>query len=363
MSKVFLFEYEEGRSALLAMEELFHRAGIDRIFSPGESVAIKFHPGELGNVTYLRPVFVRRAVELVKNGGGKPFVTETTVIYPGDRNTVQGQLEVMAAHGFTPDTVGAPIIIADGPDGFGGEKIPLESKVREIPFAEIEVASAVVSADAMIVLSHFKGHDFSGVGGAIKNLAMGCTTKRGKRALHQATPSILDEEKCDGCELCVEACRYGALQMADKKPVRDWGKCFYCGECLSCCPQGAWQWEEGIKERFQVNLAHGALAVCQAFPKGKIGFLNFVQDLTALCDCTSLAGKPVLGDVGILSSLDAVAIDKASLDLTDKAPALQPLDVSPPDIMGKLHGTRSTIQMEIAEELGLGSLSYQLEKI
>ncbi len=204
---------------------------------------------------------------------------------------------------------------------------------------------------------------FSGIGGAIKQLAMGCTTKRGKRAMHQATPSILDEGKCDGCELCVESCRYGALQMVDKKPVRDWEKCFYCGECLFCCPQHAWQYEEGMKERFQVSLAHGALAVCQAFPKGKIGFFNFVQDITSLCDCTSLAGKPILGDVGILASLDVVAIDKASLDLADKAPVLQPLNVSPPDIIGKLHGTRSTIQMEIAEELGLGSLSYQLEKI
>jgi hypothetical protein len=362
-SKVFIFEYERGKNALLAMEELFHRAGIDRVFSPGESVAIKIHPGELGNVTYLRPIFVHKVVELVKGAGGKPFVVDTTTIYPGGRNTAQGQLEVMAANGFTSGTIGAPIIIADGTDGFEGEGIPLPSKVREVPFSEIEVASAFIQADAMIVLSHFKGHELSGIGGAIKQLAMGCTTKRGKRAQHRATSPILDEEKCNGCGICAEACIYGALKMEDEKPVKDWERCFHCSECLFRCPQGAWRWEKGAKEGFQVNLAHAALAVCRVFQEGKIGFLNFVQDLTSLCDCTPLAGKPVLSDVGILASVDAVAIDKASLDLIDEAPALQPLDVSPPDIMGKLNGTQSTLQMEIAEELGLGSLSYELERI
>src|SRR4030042_2475288 len=197
-------------------------------------------------------------------------------------------------------------------------------------------------------------------GGAIKNLAMGCVTKKSKSEQHKANPPLLDESKCDGCEACVKVCPIEAITLEEGKPKRDIEKCIYCSTCLFECPSGAMFWKQRNKERFQVYLAHAASAVWHRF-KGRIGFINFVQDVTPHCDCAAPAGKPVVPDVGILASLDPVAIDKASLDLIDQSPTiLSPILLPPPDILGKMHQTDSLVQLRVAQRLGRGSLDYTL---
>jgi uncharacterized Fe-S center protein len=189
---------------------------------------------------------------------------------------------------------------------------------------------------------------------------MGCVTKEAKREQHRMNPPLLDESKCDGCERCVEVCPTAAITIEEGKPVRDLEKCLHCSTCLFECPSGALFWERSNKEQFQVYLAHAASAVMQKF-KGKIGFINFVQDVTPQCDCAAPAGKALIPDIGILASLDPVAIDKASFDLIDQAPTVfSPTPLTSPDRMGKLHQVDSLVQLTVAQRLGLGSLEYQL---
>ena len=233
-------------------------------------MAVKLHMGELGNVTYLRPAFVRKVVDLVKKRGAKPFVTDTVSLYPGGRDTESKYLSTAAYNGFVKESVGAPIVIADG-DGNEGQAVTVEKAVEGCDLREIEVATRIHEADFLLVLSHVKGHMITGFGGAVKNLGMGCVTKRSKREQHRVCPALLDDSNCDGCEGCLEACPADALSMSGGRPQRDSERCIYCSTCLFACTRKALAWERSNKERFQVYLAHAAAAVTHGF-KRKVGF-------------------------------------------------------------------------------------------
>lgn len=359
MSEVYFFDYAREGSILRGIERLFTQSHLAKTISPEESVAIKLHMGELGNISYLRPIFVRRVADLIKRVGGRPFLTDTTTLYPGGRDTPKKYLATAASNGFVEASIGAPVVIADE-DGDEGVAVVIESPVEGCEVKEARVASRIYHADSLVVLSHAKGHMQTGFGGAVKNLGMGCVTNETKGVLHAPTTPALDESSCDGCGLCVEACPREALSLEQGKPKRDLKLCQGCSHCLSTCPTGAFYWPEGAKERLQVNIAHSAYAVLKSF-KGKVGFINFIQDVTPLCDCVAPAGRPIVQDVGILASLDPVAIDKASLDLIDRAPVIiSPAPASPPDLLGRMHGTDSLVQLRTAERLGLGSLEYHL---
>ena len=301
---------------------------------------------------------MRRVVDLVKRAGGKPFVTDTTVLYPGGRITPERHLATAAGNGFTEAGIGAPIVIAD--EGDEGIAVTIESPVDGCKLKEIEVASRIYHADSLLVLSHTKGHLQAGFGGAMKNLGMGCATKKGKAAQHSATIPVYDESKCDACNKCVEACPRDALSLLEGRIVRDGKRCMGCSTCLFACPMEAFHLAPGANDRLQVNIAHAAYAALNNF-KGNVGFINFVQDVTPHCDCVSPAGRPIVQDVGILASLDPVAIDKASIDLIDQAPVIvNPAPASPPDLLGKIYGIDSLVQLRAAAGLGLGSLEYNL---
>ena len=357
MAKVFFFDYSEERGIFSGMRRLLEESGVLNIIPKG-SIAVKLHMGELGCVTYLRPVLVRCVVNIIKKAGGKPFVTDTTALYPGERDTVEKYLKTAEFNGFASLTIGAPIVIADDD---GGVALPILNTVEGCRLREIEVAARIYQADFLLVLSHVKGHMLAGFGGAIKNVAMGCVTKESKRAQHFVNSPAFDESKCDGCGICVEKCPTGALKLEGGKLRRDEEKCQHCSHCMFECPTGAWFWRKGFKEDFQVYVAHAAAAVLSQF-RGRVGFLNFVQDVTPHCDCATPSGLPIVQDVGILASLDPVAIDKASLDLIDKATPLV-TSLKPPDVLGKLHDTDSLVQLRVAERLKLGSLDYELIRV
>jgi uncharacterized Fe-S center protein len=152
--------------------------------------------------------------------------------------------------------------------------------------------------------------------------------------------------------------------MKKNRPARNLGRCMYCSNCLFSCPQSALFWPEGAKVKFQVYLAHAAYGVLTAIDKRRVGYLNFIQDVTPHCDCCTPAGQPLVRDVGILAALDPVAIDKASLDLIDHAPRLTSLSmVDSADLLGKINETDSLIHLRTAQKLGVGSLEYRLNPV
>ena len=359
-SEVFFFSYDRGRAFLRGLRALFTE--VANVVSAGDSVAVKVHMGEYGGSAYLRPPIVRRACDLIKEAGGKPFVTDTTTLYPVGRFTASQYLTTAAYNGFTEESVGAPVVIADGEQGYDGEWVDIPRRVSDCSLDKIKIAKKIFNADSLVVLSHVKGHVLSGFGGSIKNVAMGCVVKESKAAQHRANRALVDIYKCTGCGQCVEPCPFKALSLLDEKIVRDDEKCMDCSHCLYLCPEGVYSLPPQAQERFQVSLAHAATGVLSRF-HSKVAFINFVQDVTRLCDCVAPSGRLVVPDIGILASTDVVAIDKASLDLIAQSKPLGKFaDISSPDILGKINGTDSLVQIRTAQELGLGNMTYELKE-
>jgi uncharacterized Fe-S center protein len=358
-SEVFFFPYDEDRAFLRGLKLLFPK--VASVVSPGDSVAVKVHMGEYGGSAYLRPPIVRRVCDLIKEAGAKPFVTDTTTLYPVGRFTARQYLATAAYNGFTEESVGVPVVIADGEQGYDGEWVDIPKHVSDCSLDKIKIAREIFDADSMVVLSHLKGHELSGFGGSIKNLAMGCVTKESKAAQHRVNRGVIDLSKCTGCGQCVEACAFKALSLLEKKIARDEEKCLNCNYCYYLCSEGVFSLPPQAKEVFQVYLAHAAAGVLSRF-HSKSAFINFIQDVTPLCDCATPSGLPVVPDIGILASTDVVAIDKASLDLIAQSkPVGKFANINSPDILGEINGTDSLVQIRTAQELGLGNVAYQLK--
>jgi len=358
-SEVFFSPYDRSTAFLKGLRILFSK--IANVISEGDSVAVKLHMGEYGGSAYLRPPIVRRVCDLIKEAGGKPFVTDTTTLYSAGRFTAGQYLATAARNGFTEESLGAPVVIADGEKGYDGELVDIPRRVSDCSLDKIKIAREILCADSMIVLTHLKGHELSGFGGSIKNLAMGCVAKESKAAQHRVNRGVIELSKCTGCGQCVEGCAFKALSLLDEKMVRDDEKCLNCNNCLYICPEGVFSLPPQAKERFQVYLAHAAAGVLSRF-RSRVAFINFVQDITPLCDCVTPSGLPVVPDVGIFASTDVVAVEKASLDLIAQSKPLgKYAGIRATDILGKIHGTDSLIQIRTAQELGLGSMEYELD--
>ena len=360
-NEVFLFRYGGERTYLRGLRNLFSK--ISDVVSPGDSVAVKVHMGEIGATAYLRPAFVRRVCDLIKDYGGKPFATDTTVLYPMSRFTGSGHLATAAFHGFTKETLGVPVVIADGEEGYDGEWVSVPKQVSDCPLDRVKIARAIFDADSLIVLSHVKGHWVAGLGGAIKNVGMGCVTKESKAAQHRGNRLVMDIEKCDGCGSCVKICAFKALSLVDEKVSRDETKCMDCIHCRYYCTHEVYSFPAGAKQRLPVYLAHGASGVLSRF-KNKAAFFNFVQEVTPMCDCHGPQGLPLVPDIGILASTSIVSIEKASIDLIAQAkPVGKYSEIASPDILGHIHETSSLIQIETAQKLGLGNMTYELHEV
>ena len=350
-AKVYFYDFK-GRS-MPSVEEAVEKL-LDRVVEEEPLkgvVGIKVHMGEEGNVTHLRPEFVRHVVDYVRERGCEPVVFDTTSLYPGPRSNAISYLNLAAKKGFNHASLGAPVVIGDGIRGTSGFTV----KINGLELEEVEVAEILRDLDSMIVFSHFKGHITTGFGGAIKNLAMGCTTKKGKAAQHRAHMPAVVDEACSGCGLCSRQCLHNALKVEGGKARVDYSICTGCLKCYFTCPNKALKIPAQGVEKLQVRLADAALAVLKALRFRPL-YLNAVINVTARCDCLGCVMRPIVEDVGLLSSLDPVAIDQVSLDLVARASGGR-------NPFLELNGVSGERQLEAAEKLGLGSRSYELIKV
>lgn len=367
-SEVFFAEIRASsrREGLLRkIERLFDRAGFPHLIKEGDAVAVKLHFGERGNTTYIRPILLRPIVRKIKDAGGKPFLTDTTTLYRGSRSN--GVLHLLTAleNGFDYSTVEAPIIIADGLRGKAFVEIEAEGKHLK----KVRVAEAVYFADVLIGVSHVTGHPEAGLAGTIKNIAMGCATRGGKQMIHSSTIPSVNRDKCQKCGECIKWCPGEAIQMKEEGAYILKERCLGCGECVATCRYGAIaiSWGGDIREMHE-KMAEFFRAVVKD-KKGKAGFFNFILNVTPHCDCQRWSDNSIIPDVGILASLDPVAIEQAALDLVNAQPGLRNSKLSKnfppgtPKFKDLYPNVDETHQVQYLEELGLGKREYKLVKV
>ncbi|SBW00266.1 Uncharacterized Fe-S center protein [uncultured delta proteobacterium] len=353
---------------LAKIAALFAKAGFDARIPKDALTAVKVHVGERGNDTFLSPVLVRKVVDCIKAAGGNPFITDTNTLYKGSRHNAVDHIATAIEHGFGYATVGAPFIVADGLRSTSYEKVVIRKK----HFASVKIASAIVAAQSMIVLSHFKGHELAGFGGAVKNLAMGCTPSQGKCDQH-ASRFMVQEEKCIGCGACIASCPENAISFIkrDKRKVAaiDKARCIGCGECLTVCkPKAVWiDWKTEVGP-FNERMAEYALGAVAGKEK-TTGYINFLLNVTPDCDCVPWSDSPLVPDIGILASTDPVALDSACFDLVNReaghSHSLLEKGHAPGEdkFTGVWKHTCGEVQLNHAEKIGLGTRTYTLVTI
>ncbi len=347
------------------LKQLLEEAGLSMIVEKRDIVAIKLHFGEMGNTAFIRPVFLRQIVENVRDKGGKPFLTDANTLYAGTRSDAVNHLNTAIANGFSYAVVNAPIIIADGLRGKSEIAVPINGK----RFKKVYIGTEIVRADAIISVAHFKGHELSGFGGTIKNLGMGCASRRGKLAQHSTVSPQINIEKCVGCGECIPHCSQKALSVYDDKAVIDTEKCIGCGECIIICPNNAIEieWNQAVPV-FLENMVEYTEGVLKG-KENKSLFINFITNVSPACDCYSHNDAPIVRDIGIAVSTDPVAIDKACVDLVNNESGLPgsclKTNLKPGEdkFKGLYPRVDWKIQLEYAKQLGLGNIDYQLEKI
>jgi len=343
---------------------LFDAAGFDELVQKGDLTAIKIHFGEKGNDSYVNPVLVRPISEKIQALGAKPFLTDTNTLYGGSRANAVAHLQTAAEHGFGQAVAGAPVVIADGLQGDNFREVPIEGK----HFRRVTIAGEIASADSMIVVSHFKAHLPAGFGGAIKNLGMGCASASGKAEQHCARP-IFNEKLCRGCRSCMDNCPKQAITVEKRISAVNYDLCTGCGKCLRVCPTHAldfdWLVEVPPFMERMTEYAYGAI-------KGKenrVGFFNFLLNITPDCDCVPWSDAPVVPDIGILASQDPVAIDQASYDLVNRQMGLTNTllqknhEPGADKFLGVWESTLGNIQLDYGAEIGLGNKEYRLVEI
>jgi len=391
------YNHEESLSKVkgpLALEKI----GFNSKVNNGDKVVIKTHFGALENIRYLRPSYIRFLCDYVKTLGGVPYVAESCgwgapeevtgihTEYSG-RATEEEYLETAKMHGFTKDTMGAELLMLDGSVGTNIIRQNFKGK----RFSEVLVAGRLKEFDHMIIATHFKGHAGAGLGGSIKNLGIGCVSKGGKVQAHVGKKFEFNfEAPISDYEKCLKICPTNALREGpDGKLIRDEEKCRYCYMCKSVCKNNSINTGSSTREEFITQMVDNAAGVVEYFGKDKIFYLNYVLDITWQCDCTGGSDIPFVSDIGILSSLDPVAVDQSAVDLIHLSkmnphsilgnigniskektndwfsyiPRFDPktgkLDLNPD---GK-ESRHWEIQLNVAEELGLGSRDYNLIEV
>ncbi|MFW9987820.1 MAG: DUF362 domain-containing protein, partial [Candidatus Odinarchaeota archaeon] len=376
----------------LALKEI----GIEEKIKNGDKVIIKTHFGALENIRYLRPSYIRFLCDFVKELGAIPSVAEscgwgipesvsgTHTEYSG-RATEEEYLKVALFHGFTEETMGAPILMLDGKVG---EDIEIQN-INGKRFKEVLVAGRLREFDYLILATHFKGHTSGGFGGSIKNLGIGCVSKGGKVEAHTGKTFEIYFENCNTeCRNCINICPTKALaKNHNNKLVFEKEKCKFCYMCASVCKDKVINIGTVTRDEFTAQMVDNAKGVVDYFGKEKIFCINYAIDITYQCDCTGGSDVPFVPDIGVLASLDPVALDQATVDLIHQSsisphsalsdikdlPAQGPHDwfshtprFDPESGEMDFSGKKSNhweLQLKLAEEIGLGTRNYNLVKV
>lgn len=348
------------------LDALIKRARMDSIDFKDKLVAVKITFGERGNMAYLRPGYIARVVRYIQDLGGKPFLVDCNTLYYGSRSNAVDHLETAMLHGFNRIEVGCNALIADGLTGLDSTEIEINQKYVK----KAKIGSAIAAADIVISVSHFKGHQETGFGGTLKNVGMGSGSRSGKMEMHAASKPKIREENCIACGKCITHCAQKAISFnAKKKAQIDYSKCVGCGQCVASCHYGA---ASAIYDQQAAALGAKMAEYAYAVLLGKPNFhINLMMDISPECDCWSVNDQAIAPNIGMAVSFDPVALDRACVDLVNKAPAISTsvlFDKKPyqpaEDKFDHVHPDvtwRDTLTH--AEEIGLGSQNYELVKI
>jgi len=343
------------------LTRLIRTAGINQIDFDKKYAAIKIHFGEPGNLAFLRPNYAKTVVDIVKELGGKPFLTDCNTLYVGGRKNALDHLESAYLNGFSPFSTGCHVLIGDGLKGTDEVLIPVEAGEY---VKEAKIGHAIMDADVLISLNHFKGHELTGFGGAIKNIGMGCGSRAGKMEMHSSGKPRVSDKLCVGCAMCTKICAHSAITVTESKASIDHKQCVGCGRCIGACPTSAIQaaWDES-NEILNKKMAEYTWAVLHERPHFHI---SLVIDVSPFCDCHAENDVPIVPNVGMFASFDPVALDVACADAVNSQPATVGslleksarehhdhfTDVSP--------NTDWKVGIDHAVKLGLGSKEYEL---
>jgi uncharacterized Fe-S center protein len=359
--------HTHGRTGLLdKLEAVMRKAGVESIDFEGKFVAIKIHFGELGNLAFLRPNFARRVADVIKSLGGMPFLTDCNTLYVGHRKNAIDHMETAQANGYSPLTTGCQAIIADGLKGTDEALVPL-SGTKYVK--EAKIGRAIMDADIIVSLNHFKGHEMTGFGGALKNLGMGSGSRAGKMEQHHTGKPKVDRGLCRKCRQCVKICANGAISYdKDGYATIDPAKCVGCGRCIGWCNFDAISNSSyGANDVLNMKMAEYAKAVVQDRP----GFhINIVNQVSPCCDCHAENDVPIIPDVGMFASFDPVALDKACADMCNEMPAMPGGRLAENghkegcDHFSDSHpATDWAVCLRHAEEIGVGTMDYELVEV
>lgn len=350
------------------LKNLIKRAGIGQIDMDGKFVAIKMHFGEMGNISYLRPNYAKAVADVVKGLGGKPFLTDCNTMYPGSRKNALEHLECAWENGFTPLSAGCPILIGDGLKGTDDIGVPVANGEY---VKEAKIGRAIMDADVFVSLTHFKGHEMTGFGGAIKNIGMGSGSRAGKKDQHSSGKAYIESELCRGCRKCQAECANNGLTFdseSRKMSVYE-DNCVGCGRCLGACNFDAINFDsDDANELLNRRMAEYAKAVVDGRPQFHI---SLIVDVSPHCDCHAENDAPILPDIGMFASFDPLALDQACVDACFRATPLPGSKLSDnidaPDFVDHHdHFTNTTPEsewrtcLEHAEKIGLGTREYDL---
>ena len=357
----FRATYRENLPQKLA--RLVKKAGMLDIDFEKKYAAIKIHFGEPGNLAYLRPNYAKVIVDLIKEQGGRVFLTDCNTLYVGRRKNALDHLDAAYENGYNPFTTGCHVIIADGLKGTDEAIVPIEGDYVK----EAKIGQAVMDADIVSSLNHFKGHECTGFGGALKNIGMGCGSRAGKMEMHSAGKPYVRERKCIGCGACQKICAHNAITITDKKAAINHDFCAGCGRCIGVCPVDAVKpAEDESNDILNCKIAEYSLAVLKDRPAFHI---SLVCDVSPNCDCHGENDMPIVPDVGMFASFDPVALDIACADAVNKMPVIAGSMLDEQEHVHHDHfkdthpETNWMSCIDHAVKLGLGSKEYELIEI
>ena len=359
-----------GTNLLIKLEKLIRSAGIGDIDMEKKLVAIKIHFGEPGNLSFLRPNYAKVVAEVVKSLGGVPFLTDCNTLYVGRRKNALEHMDAAYENGFSPFSTGCQIIIGDGLKGTDDVEVPVEG-AEYIQTAKI--GRAIMDADVFISLTHFKGHEATGFGGAIKNIGMGCGSRRGKMEQHNSGKPEVSKKKCVGCRQCAKQCGQDAISYGpDRKATIDPDKCVGCGRCLGACNFDAiFNRNASANDDLNRKMAEYAKGVVDGRPQFHI---SLVMDVSPFCDCHPENDIPIIPDVGMFASFDPVALDQACTDACLRQPVMpgsrldqylhtEGCEDHHDHFCNNFPETNWRSCLEHAEKIGLGTRAYELIEV